>query len=85
MDIKKYIYNENNYIHIKYKNKKLKILRYISESNNRFNNRINFIKLLLKNNIYDKNIELLSLYWYNINYIKCKYDEDMTEFIKNIK
>ena len=80
----KYIFYENNYVYITYNNKKLKILKYMSESCEQFDSRLKFIKLLEKNNIIYKNVELLSLYWYNINKYGCIYDTKTTNFINNL-
>ena len=76
--------NINNCIDIIYNNNNIKILQYISESNKQFKKRLKFIKSIEKKNLYHKNIELISLYWYCITYLKCKYDLNIMEFIQNL-
>ena len=76
--------NINNYVDILYNNTNIKILQYISESDKQFKKRLKFIKSLEKKNIYHKNIELISLYWFCITYLRCKYDLETMEFIKNL-
>ena len=65
---------ENTYITISYKNKKINILKFISESNTAFDKRLAFIKKLEKFNVHINEIENLSIIWYYIKYKNCKYD-----------
>lgn len=68
---------ETNYIEIEYLKKKVKILRYISESNKNFELRLNYINKLEKHNIPWDEANKLSLLWYNIKFKKCKYNKDL--------
>lgn len=58
---------------INYLNNNEKIIRYNSESNNRFNQRLQLIKLFESKQIKWKEANKLSKIWYNIKYNKCKY------------
>lgn len=75
----------NRYYNIKYNKKNIKILQYESESNTQFKKRLEFIKLLEKKNIYYTNVKLLSLYWYCITYLHCKYDIKTMDFFSKFK
>ena len=68
---------ETNYIEINYLNKKEQILQYISESNNNFELRLNYIRKLEKNNIPWNEALKLSLLWYNIKFKYCKYNKEL--------
>ena len=68
---------ETNYIEIDYLNKKKQILQYISESNNNFELRLNYIRKLEKNNISWNEALKLSLLWYNIKFKNCKYNKEL--------
>ena len=70
-------------IEIMYNNKKETILKYDSESNNRFKIRLNFIKILEADNIIFKEAYKLSKFWYNIKFNKCKYDKNIYIKIMN--
>jgi hypothetical protein len=65
---------ENTYVSILYKNKRINILKFLSESNTTFQKRLSFIKKLEKYNIHIDEIENLSIIWYYIKYKNCKYD-----------
>jgi len=68
---------ETNYIEIDYLNKKEQILQYISESNNNFELRLNYIRKLEENNISWNEALKLSLLWYNIKFKNCKYNKEL--------
>ena len=68
---------ETNYTEIDYLNKKEQILQYISESNNNFELRLNYIRKLEKNNILWNEALKLSLLWYNIKFKNCKYNKEL--------
>ena len=68
---------ETNYTEIDYLNKKEQILQYISESNNNFELRLNYIRKLEKNNIPWNEALKLSLLWYNIKFKNCKYNKEL--------
>jgi len=60
-------------ITVNYLNNNEKIIRYNSESNTRFNERLKMIKLFESNKLKWKEANKLSKIWYNIKYNKCKY------------
>jgi hypothetical protein len=62
---------------ITYLNNNEKIIHYNSESKNRFNQRLSFIKILENNNITWKEANKLSKIWYNIKFNKCKYQPEL--------
>ena len=62
------------YITIKYKNTDINILQFISESNNEFNKRLEYIKKLELNNIDYTEVINLSMLWHCIKFKKCKYN-----------
>ena len=75
---------ENNYKVINYNNNQQYLLQFNEESNYQFNKRIEFIDKLNKLNI-DWNYALnLSKIWYCITFKKCKYDNHIYNYIKNI-
>ena len=73
---------ENNYKEIIYLDKSIKILQYLSESNNNFNKRIEFIKKLENKNVDWKEAIKLSRLWYCINIKNCKYPIEILNKIK---
>ncbi len=75
---------ETQYKTIIYMNKEVKILQYLCESNNQFNQRLEFINKLEENNIEWKEANKLSNIWHNITFKKCKYPEELYNKIKNI-
>jgi len=75
---------ENNYIKIMYLNQEYSILKYISESNNVFTQRLNFIKKAENKNIpWDQALKL-SLVWYNITFNKCRYNKELYDLVQSI-
>jgi hypothetical protein len=60
---------------IKYLNKKEKITKFFSESENYFNKRIEFIKKLEKKKIKFKDAVKYSKIWINIKFKGCKYQK----------
>lgn len=68
---------ETQYKTITYMNKSVKILQFISESNNQFNQRLDFIKKLESANIDWKEANKFSKIWYNITFKKCKYPQEL--------
>jgi len=69
---------------INYKNTNYEICKFNSESKNRFNQRIIFIKKLIdsNNNIEWKNIVKFSKIWSNIKFKQCKYNSKLYNYIK---
>jgi hypothetical protein len=53
------------------------IQKQIDESNYRYNLRVNFIKILQDKNYNLKESIILSKYWYNIKFNKCKYNKEI--------
>ena len=72
---------ETQYKTIIYMNQPVKVLQYLSESDNQFNERLEFIKKLEESNINWKEANKLSKIWYNVTFKKCKYP---TELYKKI-
>ena len=64
---------ETQYHIIKYLTKDEKIVQFLSESDEYFNKRLDFIKILEKENINWKDAVKLSKIYMNIKYKKCKY------------
>jgi hypothetical protein len=60
-------------IKITYLNKSVKIIKFNSESNNRFNQKLNFLKILESQKVSWKEANKLAKIWYNIKFYKCKY------------
>jgi hypothetical protein len=60
-------------LNIKYLNNNEKIIKYNSESNYRFNERLKIIKIFESQKLKWKEANKLSKIWYNIKYNKCKY------------
>ena len=73
---------ENNYKEIMYMNKAINILQYLSESNNDFNKRVEFIKKLEDKGIDWKEAIKLSKLWYCITIKKCKYSPEIYNKVK---
>ena len=60
------------------------IERNISESDYRFNQRIDFIKKLEDKKYNLKEAIRLSKFWYNIKFNKCKYNKEIYQIIINL-
>ena len=63
-------------IPILYMNKSEKITKFVSESNKTFNQRLELIKLMEKDNIVWKETHKLSKIWYNIKLNNVKYNSE---------
>lgn len=68
-------------ISITYNNKKELLSKLITESYNQFNQRIDYIHKLEKHNIVWKEAARLSVIWYCIKFLKCKYSESLNSKI----
>ena len=68
---------ETNYKDLIYLNKSTKVLQYLSESHNQFNQRLDYIKKLEKANIDWKEANRLSKIWYCIKFKHCKYSHEL--------
>jgi hypothetical protein len=75
---------ENNYIIINYNNNEEYLLQYNEESTNQFSKRIEFINKLKKLNINWNDALNLSKIWYCITFKKCKYKNEIYNYIKKI-
>lgn len=64
---------ETNYIDINYMKQTIHILQYISESNEQFKKKLEFIKKMEKKEVDWRKAIRLSKIWYCIKYKKCKY------------
>ena len=60
-----------------YLNNNYKITRFVCETVNEFNTRIEYIKKIEHHNINFKEALRLSKIWYCIKYKKCKYSHDI--------
>ena len=60
-----------------------KIIKYIDETNYRYNLRLNFISKIDNKFNLDEKIKL-SKFWYNIKFNNCKYNKDIYYLITNI-
>jgi hypothetical protein len=60
-----------------YLNKSEKITKFISESEKTFNERIELIRLMEKDNLVWKEAHKLSKIWYNIKLNNAKYNPDL--------
>ena len=74
---------ETQYKTITYMNQSVKVLQYLSESDNQFNQRLEFIKKLEAANIDWKEANKLSKIWYNITFKNCKYSSELYRKIIN--
>jgi hypothetical protein len=75
---------ENNYKEIEYKNEKVQVLQYLSESNNQFNQKLEFIKKMEKKNIEWKDANKYSKIWHCIKFKQCKYPPEIYYKIINL-
>ena len=62
---------------ITYLNKSEKITKFVSESEQTFNKRIELVKLIEKDNLSWKEAHKLSKIWYNIKLNDAKYNSDL--------
>ena len=74
---------ETQYKTITYMNQTVKVLQYVSESDNQFKQRLDFIKTLESSNIDWKEANKLSKIWHNITFKKCKYPTELYNKIAN--
>ena len=64
---------EKNYIEITYLNNTVKLIKYISESDNLFEKKLNYIKDLEKKNIKWSDALKKTNIWYYNKFFKCNY------------
>tara|TARA_B110000858_G_C17664925_1_gene409064 strand:- start:91 stop:324 length:234 start_codon:yes stop_codon:yes gene_type:complete len=73
---------------LKYLNKSVKIFKYHSESENYFNQRLEFLKKLEISNVNFKDAVKFSKIWSNIKFKECRYNlkvyNNIKKFDKNI-
>lgn len=73
---------------LKYLNKSVKIFKYHSESENHFNQRLEFLKILEISNVNFKDAVRFSKIWSNIKFKECRYNlkvyNNIKKFDKNI-
>ena len=74
-------YNINNELEIIYLGKKENIIKFDSESDTRFLERLEFLKKLEQKKIVWKDANKYSKLWYNIKYNKVKYSADLYKTI----
>lgn len=68
---------ETDYRTVKYMDKNIKILKYLSESESQFNKRLDYIKTLEEKNVNWKDAIRLSKLWYCIKFRKCVYSNEI--------
>ena len=64
-------------ITIMYLNKSEKMTKFVTESDNTFNIRVELIRLMEKDNLSWKEAHKLSKIWYNIKLNNAKYNNDL--------
>ena len=64
-------------VSIIYLNKSEKITKFISESEKTFNQRVELVRLMEKDNLIWKEAHKLSKIWYNIKLNNAKYNSDL--------
>jgi hypothetical protein len=74
---------ESTMNNILYKNKNESIEKLITESNKQFEERLNYIKKLEKHNIIWKEANRLSIIWYCIRFLNCKYSDTLHQKINS--
>ena len=75
---------ETQYRIISYLNQDVKVIQYLSESNEQFNIKLDIIKKFEQKNIPWKEANKLSKIWYNIKYKNCKYPRENYNKIINL-
>ena len=75
---------ENQYKTIIYQGNEVKVIQYISETEEQFNNKLEIIKKLEQKNINWKEANKLSKIWYNIKYKNCKYPYELFSKVNNL-
>ena len=68
---------ETNNRTIEYMGVKVSIIQYLSESNNMFNKRLEYIKKIEAHNINWKEAYRLSKIWHCIKYKQCRYTPEV--------
>jgi hypothetical protein len=68
---------ESNKIKLTYLGNDVDIIQYISESNNQFNTRLEYIKKLENKKVDWKEAVRLSKIWYCIKYKSCRYSPEV--------
>jgi hypothetical protein len=64
---------ETNYREINYLGQPIQVLQYLSESNNQFEKKIEYIRKLEKKEIAWREANRLSKLWHCIKYKRCRY------------
>ena len=73
---------ETQYTEISYLNETVEIIQFLSESNEQFVKRLEFIKKLENNKISWNDTLVLSKIYYNYIFKKCRYSPDVFNMIK---
>ena len=68
---------EQTKITLSYLNQDVQILRFITESNNQYDARLEYIKKLESKKIIWKDAEKLSKVWHCIKYKSCRYHPEL--------
>ena len=81
VNIKLLIIMETNYKEINYLGQPVYILQYLSESNNQFEKKLEFIKKMEKKEVEWKEAYRLSKIWYCIKYRNCRYTPEVYHMV----
>lgn len=73
---------ETNYKEITYLDQIVKVLQYLSESDNHFNQKLEYIKKLENAKINWKEANRLSKIWYCIKFKNCRYSPTVYHMVK---
>lgn len=72
---------ETDYRSIKYLNKTEQILKFLSESENQFQQRLEYIKNIENKKVEWKEAHRLSKIWYCIKFKKCRYPQEIKKTV----
>ena len=68
---------ETNYREINYMNQRVNVLQYLSESNEQFEKKLEYIKKMESKEVGWKEANRLSKIWYCIKYKNCRYNPEV--------
>lgn len=69
---------------IKYNGEIVTLDQLKSESNERFDMKVQFVRKLEEKKYEWKDVKRLTNYWYNIKFNKCKYDKEVYDLIMSL-
>jgi hypothetical protein len=68
---------ETNYREINYMNQRVNVLQYLSESNEQFEKKLEYIKKMESKEVDWREANRLSKIWYCIKYKNCRYNPEV--------